>query len=261
MTLVGELYRIPRQIDQNLPHPVRVAHKTGRHLGIDNHLHFVALFLRPAAKQLYHVFHEFRQLEGSLVQLHLSGFNFGQVQNVVNNIEQQIAGIHNKGNRFMLLVVQSRIRQQFGGGDNTVHRRTNFMAHGRQEKAFAPIGALRLFLGRLEFDVGFRKFPLQRDPLIVHRGELVKGFHFLFQLPRHLPTQLLVRFAQRLELLVARPQHLTDKAGRIHNPARYHKQELFIQHAAIDIKKLGTPGPFKTDPPVQNRLPVLGPLH
>ncbi len=82
-----------------------------------------------------------------------AGFNFGKVQDVIDDSQKGIrAGLYSLG-KVALLRLKLPVKQETGHTDDAVHGRPDFMAHVGQKFAFSAIGCLRdpagFFRGRL----------------------------------------------------------------------------------------------------------------
>ena len=79
--------------------------------------------------------------------------DLGEIEDVVDDGEQRFATIPDNFGEFALLVRQVGREQQAAHAEDAVHRRADFVAHGRQEGALGLIGLVSGVLGLLESDV------------------------------------------------------------------------------------------------------------
>ena len=83
------------------------------------------------------------QIELGGVQDELAGFDFGEVQDVVDDGKQRFAGYAHGVEVIALFFVKFRIQGKFGHADDAVHWGADLMAHVGQEFAFGTAGGLR----------------------------------------------------------------------------------------------------------------------
>jgi len=69
------------------------------------------------------------------IELHLPGFELGKIQDVVDDAKQVIPRVLQGAHVMLLACIEFGIVQQLGHAENTVHRRTDFMAHIGQKIA------------------------------------------------------------------------------------------------------------------------------
>ena len=93
MSFAGELDRIAREVDEDLPHaaaiPLHVAGRTGRKVRgqLD------ALLIGSGDQQVADVVDDGLEIEGMRLELQLVGLDLGEVENVVDQREQRVAGL------------------------------------------------------------------------------------------------------------------------------------------------------------------------
>ena len=132
------------------------------------------------------------QAECDALQREFAGFDFGEVQDVVQQRHQGLAGFVNHAEIFALRQRERRVQQQFGHADDGVHRRADFVTHVRQERTLGPVGRFRGLLRQFAFglcalpldDLSFQSRVGERQfvgPLLnpqfergVRRGELLR---------------------------------------------------------------------------------------
>ncbi len=86
---------------------------------------------------------------------HLAGFDFREVENVVDDGEQSVGGVTEGKREFVLLGIERGVEQKIGHADDAIHRGANFVAHGCEEFALGGAGAFGELLGALEFALDF----------------------------------------------------------------------------------------------------------
>ncbi|MCW2318749.1 hypothetical protein M2322_004318 [Rhodoblastus acidophilus] len=100
------------------------------------------------------------------LQLQRGGAELGEVQHVIDDVQQRLAGDLDARDEPLLLRGQFCARQQIGQADDSIERRPDFVAHIGDEHALGAAGALRLLSrlaqGFLALPVGFF---IKRAPL------------------------------------------------------------------------------------------------
>ena len=111
----------------------------------------------------------FGHFETSQFQLHAARFHLGQVQDVVDQLQQVFATGEDVVDVFELLRIQLAehlIGQHLGEPDNGIQGRAQLVAHAGQELALGLVGPFRRFLCFEQLD--FRAFPFGDVP---HRDD------------------------------------------------------------------------------------------
>ena len=78
------------------------------------------------------------------LEIELAGLDFGEIENLLDQREQRLAGRLHGLRVGDLFGLQRRIEQEPGHAENAVERRADFMADHREEAALGAIGAFRL---------------------------------------------------------------------------------------------------------------------
>ncbi len=84
------------------------------------------------------------QVEGFASQLQLASLDLGEVQDIVQQDQQRIAGLMDDVQVLALFVLEFGAQHQFRHSDNGVHRCADFMTHVRQKSALGNTGLLAL---------------------------------------------------------------------------------------------------------------------
>ena len=184
---IGELDGIAQQIQQHLPQPRRIAHQVTGHARIDGAEQFEALF---GGTGLYHLDHDLDVLgegEAGLLQLKLGSLDLGQIEDVVDEVQQVVAGAAEDLDILVLLGRQRGLGQEVGDPHDGVHRRADFVTHARQEIGLGAIGAFGHGAGELEFHLdalafghvaGGSEHALQLA-IAIEKGRGIVGHHRL----------------------------------------------------------------------------------
>src|SRR5204863_10075140 len=101
-------------------------------------------------------------VEGLFFQLEFAGFDFGKVEDIIDDGEQRIAAVANRFDQLALFGGQFRFQQQAGHGNDAVHRRANFMAHVGQKVGFGAGGGFGGGAGGFQGVVGLGQLVLQQ---------------------------------------------------------------------------------------------------
>ena len=135
---IGELHRIPDQIEQNLPKPVAVADDLVRQARGDIGCDLDILGMGPRRHELADRLDGFDQIERPLVDFEPPGFDFGGIEYLVENRQQRPPRSVDRHGIGPLLRCEVGLEQQAGHADDPVHRRAYLVAHGGEELAFGP---------------------------------------------------------------------------------------------------------------------------
>jgi hypothetical protein len=150
---------IAGQVDQHLAEAGRIAHESVGHLGCDAASQFQPPLGGAHGEQLGRAAHALRHIEVDDFELEPGCFDLGEIQNIVQQMQQSVGRLLNHLHPVTLLLVEIGREHQFRHPHDAVHRRADFMAHVGQELAFRSIGSFRGFLCCLELDLRFRQIP------------------------------------------------------------------------------------------------------
>src|SRR4028119_2136080 len=92
-----------------------------------------SLFCGFRRKQVKGFFNAATQTEGVLLQLQLTGLNFGKVEDVVNDCEECLTATVDGFNEIALFFCQFGVEQQLSHANHSIHWSANFMAHRCQK--------------------------------------------------------------------------------------------------------------------------------
>ena len=153
---LGELDAVADEVEQHLPEPVGVADQPVRHVAADDGGE-AEVFARVAGRGVFeHAVHDVAQGEIFLRHAHLAGLDLGEVEHVVDDVEQGVGAGGGGGGELLLARVEARLREQLDHAENTAQWRANLVAHVREELALGGVG---LVGGVPELEVHF----FQRD--------------------------------------------------------------------------------------------------
>ncbi len=141
---LGELDGVRQQVEQDLPQPRHVAAHRRRHVALEQ-VGEVELLLRGArADEVERRLDALAQIERLRLDVHAPGLDLREVEDVVDDGEQRVAGIADRRRVVALLVVERRVEQKAAHADHRVHRRADLVAHRREERALRLVGGLGL---------------------------------------------------------------------------------------------------------------------
>ena len=89
------------------------------------------------------------QIEGVVFNVHLPGFDFGKVEDFVDDAQKCVTAVVDGICVVALLVTEFGIHQQAAHPDDGIHRRANFVAHGGKERTLGLVGGFRSGAGVL----------------------------------------------------------------------------------------------------------------
>ena len=148
----GEFYRVGHEVHDDLLQPPGVADQRELHGGLHVHHQFDAPGLRVVQGDGADVVDHVVEHEGGLLQFQMARFDFGDVEQVVDDFEQR-AGRLEDGTKITvgrgLLLEQG----EFGEGHDPVQRRADFVTDVGEELAFRGGGGVGGLFGELQFRV------------------------------------------------------------------------------------------------------------
>ena len=87
---------------------------------------------------------ELLRIEQLRDDVHLAGFQLGEIQNVVDQFQQRGAGDVDRPERILLFLIRhGAALEQFGEADYGIQRSPQLVAHRGQEVALGAVGGLR----------------------------------------------------------------------------------------------------------------------
>ena len=133
LALVGLLEGILQQVEKGLAQTGRIAGHDLRQLRLDKADQLDLLLFGLGAEDAQTVFDQRVEIELHVIQLDLARFQLGNVENLVDQIEQFVAGAMNRLDVVALLGRQRCAQQQLAHAQHAVHWRSQFMADLGQE--------------------------------------------------------------------------------------------------------------------------------
>ncbi len=148
LTFRGEFEGVVDQIGEHLPQAKGIAtqHQVA-HGRLETGRQLQALLRRGLRKHTEYFFDQIAQIEVHLLQFHPSRLDLRKIENVVDDAKQMPARALHPLRKAPLLVAEGAAQQQLGHAQHTIHRRTDFMAHGGEKLALGATGRFRGLLG------------------------------------------------------------------------------------------------------------------
>ena len=134
--LVGELQRVGQQVEQDLPHPRRIADQRVVRAGGDVGFEQQSLGGRLRAERVERAGDQAGQRERGVFQLEPAGLDLGEVEQVVDDAQQRLRRIAHGRHALALLLVQALVLENLHHAEHAVHRRADLVAHGGEEGRF-----------------------------------------------------------------------------------------------------------------------------
>ena len=111
------------------------------------------------------------------VQLETAGFDLREVEDVVDDRQQRLAGCVDRLGVVALLVIERRVEEQPAHPDDGVHRRPDLVAHRRQERALRLVRGVGVAPCLLQLDRPLVDPPLERLDVLPELGGHVLERH------------------------------------------------------------------------------------
>src|SRR5689334_17356903 len=108
---------------------------------------FKAFLVRPHGENLDGFLNEIAEVKFDRLELDMAGFDFREVKNVVDQLQQTAAGAPEYPEVLTLVRSEFRVPKKIGHADDRIHRRADLMAHGGEEFALGAVGHLGRFFG------------------------------------------------------------------------------------------------------------------
>ncbi len=140
--LLRELDGIGGQVDQHLPKAAGVADESVGDTRIDVEVEAEPLLARPQDERVERVAQRRPQREGGRVEIEPAGFDFREVEDVVDDRQQRVGRQLHHVEVFALVGREPGLQRQARHADDAVHRRPDLVAHVRQELALRAVGEL-----------------------------------------------------------------------------------------------------------------------
>ena len=140
--LFAELDGVIGVVDQHLPQAQRIAHQHGRQLRVDLEQQFQVLAGGARCHHRHQGLHHVVETEVDALDFQLARLDFRDVEDIVDDAQQVLAGKADLFQVIALARLQVRFQGEIGHADHAIHRRADFMAHIGQE---LPLRQARFF--------------------------------------------------------------------------------------------------------------------
>ena len=148
LAFLGELDGVADQVDQYLAQPPRVARDACRHRRCKVMDQLDASLVRTGRQKLGDFLDQLHQRELLDLKFESAGFDPGKVEDIVDDVEQGLAGAVHRLREAALTIRQPGSEQKLGHAEHAIHGRADFVTHVRKKLRLRPIRAFGLFLGR-----------------------------------------------------------------------------------------------------------------
>ena len=142
LAFFGELDGVAHQVYQHLAQAQFVPPQPLWHLGLHGVYQLQPLLMGAHRQDLNHLV--YREAQGEILgrQGKLAGFDLGEVEHLVDKVQQAVGREFDHGQLFALGQFEGGVEQEFGQTDNGVHRRADLVAHVGEKLALGAAGRL-----------------------------------------------------------------------------------------------------------------------
>ncbi len=149
--------RVGQQVLENLLQALAIGEEHGRRTFLHLHLEPQLAIGRQRLEHPAQAIDQARHAGVFRAHFQLAGFDLGDIEDVVDQVEQVIAGGIDRLGKLDLLgaeVFLRVLRQQLGQDQRAVQRRAQFVGHVGEEFGFVLAGALQLVGAVFQLDAG-----------------------------------------------------------------------------------------------------------
>ena len=138
----GELDRVAGEVGEDLLYAQPVGQHLPGEVGVDEDLEGDAALLRHRLQGVADALDELDQAGRVQVELEVAGLDLGEVEDVVDEMEQGRRGVAHDIDHLGLLVVQPAVGEHVDQAGHAVHGGADLVAHGGEEVALGAVGGL-----------------------------------------------------------------------------------------------------------------------
>ncbi|MND85011.1 hypothetical protein D3C80_769180 [compost metagenome] len=178
LAALGELDGVGQQVLEDLLQALAVGEQSGRHLCLGGHLEGQALVPGQRLEHATQAFDQALHLGAFGAHFELAGFHLGDVENVVDQVEQVVAGRVDGFGELDLLVAEvalAVLRQQLGQDQRTVQWRAQLVGHVGEELGLVLARTLQFLGARLQLVLGLEQFVVLAVQRLGALGQLLVG--------------------------------------------------------------------------------------
>ncbi len=150
---LGELGGVAEQVEEDLLHPCHIGMHLAERIGATQ-LQCVVVSLEQRADGAGHIVDQCGYVEGLQIQLDLAGLDLGEVEDIVDQREQVIAGRANLievGEEIVVAAGTGPHLEQLAITEDRRQGRAQLVAHIRQERALGAAGGFGGLFGAIQF--------------------------------------------------------------------------------------------------------------
>ncbi len=159
----GELDRVADQVGEDLLESQRIAQQCQRRVAIHQAHQFQLFRMGGRGEDGQGVLQQVAQVEGHAVEHQLAGFDFREIQNLVDDTQQAVGGFFDGAQVIQLSRGHFAFLQQMGETENAIEGGANFVAHVGEEFRLDAAGLESFFTRQVQLDVldfdGFQVLP------------------------------------------------------------------------------------------------------
>ena len=145
-----ELDRIAQQVEQHLAQSGGVAQQPLRQVGRDKYRKLHCARVGECQNQLHRALGHLAQAGGNALDFQLAGLDFGEIQNVVQDVQQSHGRVLNGAQHALLFGQEGSGLQDVDHADDAIHGRADLVAHVGQEFGFGAVGRVGDDVGALQ---------------------------------------------------------------------------------------------------------------
>ena len=146
----GEFDGVGGEIEEDLAESARVAGRVYGEGGVEVDSEFETLLLGLGGEELQGGIHHGPEFEFDEIDLHFTGFNFGKIEDVVDECEESFTAGPDGFREEALLAGKIGVEEESCHTDNSVHGGPDFVAHVGEKLAFGAVGGFGLVMGQGE---------------------------------------------------------------------------------------------------------------
>ena len=147
-TIVREFDGVTDEIKQHLPYARRITGDIGGHIRVDFIVQTQPFFLSARFHQGHYTGQKTVKVEPNILEIELSRFHLGKIQNVVQNRQKGFSRIFDRIQVVGLKRIQFRVLDQGYDPEYPVQRGTHLVAHRREKNRFGGSGCLCFLFGQ-----------------------------------------------------------------------------------------------------------------
>ena len=148
--MIRELDRVSDEVHQNLPNPRRVAQQQIGNPRRDLARELDVFLGSPCRENFQGIVQRVSQLEWAWVKIKLSGFDLGEIQNIVNDLQQGVGRLPYGVEIPLLFGRGVGGQRQLCHAEDGVHRRSDLVTHVGEELTLRLVCRFRFKFGFLE---------------------------------------------------------------------------------------------------------------